>query len=277
METVRKKKTSTTKEKQEQARLEWLQNENRKTAHRTALRAGSPTRQYEKGEKVRYGGWDKAIIKEKYENGLYYEVLCEGKNAPMTELAQTQLMFVPWVKLFPTQLGDSAFTSNEDIRINYTNSSIESLLSRHLLTGVDFSPEYQRGLVWTDEDREALLDSIFMGADIGRFVFRERDDDEIDLADAIFYEIVDGKQRMTALLDYYAGRYAYHGVYYHELSSKDRHRFDNACVSVASVKNLSKKDTLRLFLMLNQGGRPLSRDVIERAKQRMDELSTLGK
>lgn len=266
---TKKRKSSAAKEKTDNET--WRRNEDRKNAIRYSHRAGAPTRQYEVGEQVRYGGWEKTIIMNKFEGGLYYEVYSEDSR-PKNKAERTQLSFVSWAKLLPLRTGNSSFTTNEDIRLNYSNSTIESLLNKHLLSGVDFEPEYQRDFVWTDEDRQALLDSVFMGADIGRFVFRVKDDNEIDPENEINYEIVDGKQRMLTLLDFFTGRYAYRGVYYHELSPKDRRRFDDASVSIADVRYLDKAGTLRLFLMLNRGGRPVSDAVIQKAQKELEQL-----
>ena len=76
------------------------------------------------------------------------------------------------------------------------------------------------------------------------------------------------------LLDFYTGRYTYRGVHYHELSPRDRRRFDDASVSIADVRHLDKAGTLRLFLMLNRGGRPVSDDVIQNARKTLEQLET---
>lgn len=276
MATGKRKNSVTRSEKERLEAEEWRRNEERKNAIRYAHRAGAPTRQYEIGVYVQYGGWEKSVIIDKFENGLYYEVRSEGEwhDYRRKEAKCVQCTFVPWAKLLPLRKGDSNFTTNEDIRLSYSNSTIEALLNKHLLSGVDFEPEYQRDFVWTDADRQALLDSVFMGADIGRFVFRVKDDDEIDLEQEIYYEIVDGKQRMLTLLDFYTGRYTYRGVHYHELSPRDRRRFDDASVSIADVRHLDKAGTLRLFLMLNRGGWPVSDDVIQNARKTLEQLET---
>lgn len=268
-----RKKTKAATAKQAAAQFEeWHRQEDMKRARAIAQRAGCPTRTFEQGASVRYGGWTQTTILDVYEDGLFYEVSSISADKGSKEEKRTQKAFVPWVNLLPLEVGTTNFTCNEDIRLNYHNSTIESLLSKHLLFGVDFAPDYQRELVWSEQDREALLDSVFMGADIGRFVFRVKNEDEVDSPDGDFYEIVDGKQRMTALLDYYAGRYSYRGAYYHELSARDRRRFKDASVSVAEARNLSKKDTLRLFLMLNRGGRPVSDEIIQRAYNSLNEM-----
>lgn len=46
------------------------------------------------------------------------------------------------------------------------------------------------------------------------------------------------------------------------------------CISLAEVSHFSQRDTLRLFLLLNRGGRPVSDAVIKRAQQMLTAAST---
>lgn len=84
-------------------------------------------------------------------------------------------------------------------RLHYSNRNMYSLLNYHYLFGVDFNPDYQRGSVWDEEDREKLLDSIFAGREIGYFVFKRLPFTETS-KDGSYYEIVDGKQRMSKVI-----------------------------------------------------------------------------
>lgn len=238
-------------------------------ARNKASRLGKPSYFFNVGDKVRYGGWESTVVTAVFDDGTFYEVESISNRVGREE--RTRRNIVTWFNLRRLEYGYTSFTSNENIRLNYSNTSVESLLSKHLLFGVDFNPDYQRELVWDDKDRELLLDSLFMGADIGRFVFRVKDDDETAL-NGPFYEIVDGKQRMLALLDFYADRYPYKGAFFSDLSAKDRYTFKNASVSTADVRNLGKKDTLRLFIMLNRGGRPVSEKIIRKAEEMLRDI-----
>lgn len=264
----RKKSTQTEKE------LQRIEEKNREIAIRSArckaTRLGKPSYFFNVGDKVRYGGWNSTVITAVFDDGAFYEVATSNK-----EDGRTSKNIVIWLSLRRLEYGETSFASNEDIRLYYSNASVESLLSKHILFGVDFNPDYQRELVWDDKDRELLLDSLFMGADIGRFVFRVKDDHETSL-DGPFYEIVDGKQRMMALLDFYADRYPYKGAYFSDLSAKDQCAFKNTSVSIADAKNLSKKDTLRLFIMLNRGGRPVSEEVVRRAEKMLEDIQSVN-
>lgn len=233
--------------------------------------AGKPTYRFNPGDEVRHSGWDKCVVlADVAGDGTIYKVSdtsCRKGRIETTEHC------VAWYSIRPLTAGKSNFSQNEDVCLSYSNTSIEELLAHHLNSGIDFEPVYQRGYVWTAKDRECLLDSIFMGADIGRFVLKYlEDNDDFD------YEIVDGKQRLITLLDYYENRFAYRGVFFNELSTKDRRRFMEAPVAIAMIRNpnLPLKDTLRIFLLINRGGRPVTKDVLENAEQRLREIQDKG-
>lgn len=242
-------------------------------AKKRATFAGEPTYFFKEGDKVQFGAWEDATITKVIDGGMAYGIRSESIKRKLSgeERIDSQETVVPWISVRPLLKGKgSSFSYNEDIRIYFNNSTVESLLSKHFNFGVDFQPEYQREFVWEDSDKELLLDSIFMGADIGKFVFRNREPEEW-LEDGFLYEIIDGKQRMLTLLDYYENRFPYRGFYYNDLSNRDRRRLKDTPVSIAEVNNATKRDTLRIFLMLNRGGRPVSDDVIQRAKDMLEQ------
>lgn len=244
-----------------------------KNAQQIAVRAGTPTYFFHEGESVGYGAWQETTItKVMDDNSTVYEIHAKSIKTDVigNQKSEEKSLIVPWVYVRPLHKGESSFSCNEDIRLSYFNSSIESLISKHLNFGVGFDPDYQRGFVWTTEDQEKLLESVFMRADIGRFVFRCCNRDEW-MANDVTYEIIDGKQRLITLLKFYENRIPYRGVYYNELSGKDRNVFLNASVSIAEVRNLSRKDVLRLFIMLNRGGKSVSDDIIQAAKNKLLE------
>lgn len=242
-------------------------------ARERATHCGEPTYHFQVGDQVRYGAWAKAVIAEVVDGGRVYLVHAET-TTPNGEL-KTSDVYQCWVSVRPAVVGTSHFSSNDDIKLRYSNRDLESLLFTAINFGINFEPDYQRGYVWEDQDREALLDSIFMGADIGRFVLRKYAD-EAWTEGSDSYEIVDGKQRLLTLLDYYQNRFPYKGVYYNDLSPMDRRKFMDLNVSVAEVSNLDPADTLRLFLMLNRGGRPVSDRVIRHAQDMLYGLKGEG-
>lgn len=106
-----------------------------------------------------------------------------------------------------------------------------------------------------------------MHAEIGRFVMRSKEKDSNVNLDEYLYEIVDGKQRLSTIMDFYLNRLAYKGVYYNELSPKDRYCFRNTYLSLANMEDATKEDALRVFLMVNQSGHPMDPTVLSNAKK----------
>ena len=146
-----------------------------------------------------------------------------------------------------------------------------SLLSFQYLFGVDFNPDYQRGSVWDDEDREKLLDSIFMGREIGRFVFKQLPFTRTN-NDGNYYEIVDGTQRMLTLLAFYENRFPYKGVFYNDLSAQDKNWFMDASIGVAEIdQSVTRAEVLEIFLAMNEGGKPVAKEVLDHARELLNE------
>ena len=225
-----------------------------------ALRAGQPTYQFRIGEEVRMGRAARKTICEVLDNGLCYLVTDGNK-----------FVCRPWYALRPLSTGSSSFTNLPNGKLHYSNVSVEILLMKHMLAGVDLYPAYQRNYVWDEKDRERLLDSIFSGVDIGRIIMREKSDEEY-MEDNFMYEVIDGKQRLSTLLAYYENRFPYRGVYYNELSDKDRRQFLDANAALAIVGNLNMAGAIRIFLMTNKSGKAANDAVIKNAEEILSQL-----
>lgn len=238
-----------------------------KDAMEIAQFAGKPTYFFSVGDRVLYGAVPEATVQEVINEGMVYRVLCKDDTSDKgdKEYHIPEEQYVPWINIRPYKKGETSFSCNEDIRLSYSNTTVESLLFKHLHFGVDFDPDYQRGYVWSDEDREKLITSIFMGVDIGRFVLRHLDGDEW-MEKGVGYEIIDGKQRFLTLLAFYENRFPYKGVYYNDLSPKDKRCFKDATTAVAEVRNITRKETIRVFLLLNRSGKAVNDEVIKRAE-----------
>jgi len=125
-------------------------------------------------------------------------------------------------------------------------------------------PDYQRDHVWEPRHKEALIKSIFENIDIGKFVFINRTY-ESGKATGNFYEVLDGKQRISAILEFYESRFPYCGLYYKDLCRQDRYHFTNYTVNYCYIDEKCLTDELKYkyFLMLNVGGVPQDEKHIE--------------
>lgn len=85
-------------------------------------------------------------------------------------------------------------SDTEQISTDPITASAETVIINELATSdINLTPSYQRGDVWTTNDRQALIESILRGIPLPSIILRE-----VGAADP--QEVVDGKQRLTALL-----------------------------------------------------------------------------
>ncbi len=149
---------------------------------------------------------------------------------------------------------------------SFRTSQLSSLFHK-VLNGIDDNPDYQRGYVWTYEDKQRLLESLFEGRDIGRFIFVKRPYPRRD-------ELLDGKQRMSTLMAFYLGELDYKGLYWDELSARDRDRIESRSVQYAELdgESFTPADVLDIFLEVNAAGVPQSEEHLASVRAKLAEL-----
>ena len=193
-----------------------------------AKNSGTPTYRFAVGDRVQVGHLPNWVVEEVMDDGAMYLIRVTTKD-------HVEYSCWAWTSVRPLDDDkDTHFAKRNSAlsRLHYSNRSMYSLLSFHYLFGVDFNPDYQRGSVWDEEDREKLLDSIFAGREIGRFVFKQLPFNRTN-DDGNYYEIVDGKQRMLTLLAFYENRFPYKGVFYNDLSPQDKNWFITSILGAA--------------------------------------------
>lgn len=227
---------------------------------------GKPTYRFEVGDEVRVGYLPNCRVEEVFDDGAYYGIEY-GSN-------HEHYIYRDWLSVRPVAKKLESVVANDSLlsKLKYYNSTIYSLLSKKYDFGVNFDPVYQRGYVWAAADREKLLDSIFAGRSIGGFIFREMPFDETLTNGGFLYEIVDGKQRLSTICDFYENRFPYRGYFFNDLPAKDQYFFTDFTVSFADLsENISTKEVLQIFLVLNESGRPCESSVMDRAKELLAE------
>jgi len=165
--------------------------------------------------------------------------------------------------------------------INSPNSKNEEKLVGKTYGGINFNPYvlnakrekiyYQRELVWTVEQKQALIHSIYNGIEIGKFIFKYNDWNNIEMqmletGHAFNFDCIDGKQRYHAILDFVQNKFPDEfGNYYQDLSEHAQLTFmnyDNFAFGEMEEK-ASYEDILNTFLTLNFMGEPMSKEHIE--------------
>jgi len=279
-EKTRSEKMKETKEKKKQEEAV----SNRETVVRSGLTRmlefkhlfANPTRTFKVGDEVSAlrAHWDNVEIIEVVEDGLFYRVKYGAtENNYGKPIVSTSEAYVSWKDLISKDHKVATINLNkrEELRdsyISFHNSHLESLFSKYYYFGVEMQPDYQRGLVWDQEDKEALIDSIFNGIEIGKFVFIHNSF-EPGLPG---FEILDGKQRLSTLIEFIEDRFTYKGVFYSQLSWEDRQFFNSFSITTGETReSLTPKQKYTYFLRLNTRGKAQSVDHLAKVQKLLDK------
>ena len=229
-----------------------------------------PSRIYEVGDRVKYGNWEWSHILEVFNEGRYYKLLTITPNIQygIDKGYQFQIVYLPWISLLPYRTTAQATSPpklirNKDLRLNYSQRDIYGILHMYYHSGLDLNPDYQRGNVWSSDDKTLLIDSIFKNIDIGKFTIIKRPFKENDQS----YEILDGKQRIITLIEFFEDRFTYKGLKFSELHWRDQNHFEHYNISYSEASHLSHEQKYRYFLNLNVTGKPIDPEHINHVKK----------
>ena len=140
---------------------------------------------------------------------------------------------------------------------------------------------YQRPFVWSLRDNQLLIESIYRGIECGRILVRKRSWGELTQiakkgeTELAFTDIVDGKQRLNAVVKFLQGEYPdMHGNYFADLSDHAQRKFtDHQLFAYAEMPENSKdSDVIYQFLRLNFSGVPQSEEHIEFVKSLQSKI-----
>jgi hypothetical protein len=239
-----------------------------------------PCHVFEVGDRVCFGAWDWSAVLEVCRNGKFYKIISVTRhtNCNVPDHSVLKIHYIQWYDLLPYRTEEEIpierFESTDYIHFNYQNRDIRGLLYMYFSDyGFDLNPEYQRGNVWTLEQKQALIRSIFDQVDIGKFAVIKRPwgSNPSEPLTPKLYEVLDGKQRITALVEFFLGRFEYNGRTFHELHPLDQSHFRNYSVSYAETTPLTKAQKYRYFLRLNTTGTPVDPAHMEKVRNMLKE------
>lgn len=169
-----------------------------------------------------------------------------------------------WTQLIPrASIRKTDVVRSSIMHNGWFNTSLSELLSR-VSYGLDDNPTYQRGYAWDAQDKAALLESLCSGREIGRFILVENNYPKLN-------EILDGKQRLNCIWDFFTSKLAYQGIFWHEMSPRDRHSIETRMVQIVELKSdkYTRADLLQIFLEVNAAGVPQTEAHLQKVR---DEL-----
>jgi hypothetical protein len=126
---------------------------------------------------------------------------------------------------------------------------------------LNLRPWYQRRIVWTTPQQSYLINTIHEQKPVPSIYIRH----SIDVATGrSIREVVDGQQRLAAVLEYTADRFAARHpnhpkpVKFTQLTSKERHQFLTTGLSVGYLLGADDSDVIEIFGRINSVSKKLS-------------------
>ncbi|MHB1493330.1 MAG: HNH endonuclease family protein [Thermoplasmataceae archaeon] len=148
------------------------------------------------------------------------------------------------------------------------------------------NPEYQRGLVWSQIQKQRLIDSVFRKYPLPTFYFREKTTTGLGGRPMTSFDIIDGQQRIEAFAGFKYDEWKtlkmddsklslpdgiksqpspWGGRLYNELSASEQSLFNQTELTCIIVKNVQHDDEIRDLFIRLQAGTPLSRQEVRDA------------
>ena len=155
-----------------------------------------------------------------------------------------------------------------DVPWTHLDSNLETLAGGGDLR---LDPDYQRAHVWTPEQQVNYVEFQLMGGELSRTIIFNApfwSDHQMDPKDT-YVELLDGKQRLEAVRAFLRGDIKVFGARYDEFEDKlptMEYRFQfSLCVLE------TREEVLQLYLKLNAGGTPHSKDELDRVRALLKE------
>jgi hypothetical protein len=225
----------------------------------------TPTRLFKVGDAVKVGCHKNLHIAEVLFDGkgylVHFDYLGKDYGKPIQITGHDVW---DWLSVHPITSfsGGNEMRVKDAVNISFFNGNIETLLYSVYYTGFDFNPIYQRGLVWDAQQKVALIDSIFGNVDIGKFTFIQNN----DLNETFQYQILDGKQRLLTICEFYEDRFSWKGKKFSELCAEDAFHFTNFSIIKGEISDITEQQIYKLFIKMNTTGTPISQKHIESIK-----------
>ena len=149
---------------------------------------------------------------------------------------------------------------------------------------LELNPFYQRGLVWTLEQKRDYILALFNGKATIEPTIAEYYQDDYKYH---IMEVIDGKQRLTTVFDFIDNKFSIiidgNEVYFKDLVEKDqkflfRHDVKNTRIMSRDIsKEVSIEDILDIFIEINEKGTKMSDDHLKKIKKTLDLYNTVYK
>ncbi len=133
---------------------------------------------------------------------------------------------------------------------------------------LDLDPDFQRGHVWTEDQQSGYIEYILKGGTSGKELYFNHPNWMGNWEGE--FVIVDGKQRMEAVLKFMRNELKAFGLYYNEFDGPLDAMACTFHVNIASVK--TREEVLQWYLDFNAGGTPHSQEEISKVRGMIQDI-----
>lgn len=161
---------------------------------------------------------------------------------------------------------------NESFERVDLNTDFMYLLEMYKSGELFMDPVYQRDFVWTKEQKQLYIKNLFEDNASIRPTFVEYSETLEDGTRKRVTEVLDGKQRIKALIDFYNNEFDVDSLYYKDLHHLDQFFFERLNVVYTRImnregrKDLKLETKIQLFLEINMLGTRMSDEDLKRAQ-----------
>lgn len=152
------------------------------------------------------------------------------------------------------------------------NTDFMHLLDMYNSGELFMDPVYQSDFVWTKEQKQLYIKNLFEDKASVKPTFIEYSETLEDGTRKRVAEVLDGKQRIKALIDFYNNEFDVEGLYYKDLHYRDQFFFERLNVVYTRImnrevrKDLKLETKIQLFLEINMLGTRMSDEDLKKAQ-----------
>ena len=154
-------------------------------------------------------------------------------------------------------------------RVDYQSLVIQDLINLDNSGELNLNPWYQRRSVWNESQKAYLINTLFERKPIPTLYIRHSIDFERERS---IKEIVDGQQRVRAILGFYRGDFRAlnsevgHKVRYDELSRAQKQQFLMTALPIGYLQGATDADVIDIFARINSVAKSLNSQEKRNAK-----------
>lgn len=164
------------------------------------------------------------------------------------------------------------FISDGNYAVDYPfHSLVKWIREEESEAGLQLTPDFQRGHVWTERQQVAYMKFLLRGGKTGRNLYFNYPSWHRQVSEGTYndYVCVDGLQRITAIMRFVDNEIKVFGSYFREYTDSPRIIEDTMRVHINDLK--TKREVLQWYVEMNAGGTPHTEAEIRRVRDMIEK------